>query len=159
VVKAVTAMDKSFGEFLQSKKDFGPGGAIEPEISQNPSVPETGGNKIIAVNTEDASKASKMLNVSLEEGTAFFITHGAGHNANLNHPGLGIDAPPYGSVMTDGNGLKSNCNQGANPAVPRLSKLHDFITSPENQGKVKAAYENRFGKRESVPNNAIPLDN
>jgi len=86
VVKAVTAMKKTFGDYLKNDKDFGAGGAVNSEISQNPKVSETGGNNIIAVNNEDARASAKKLNTSLAEGTAFVITHGAGHNAGLNHP-------------------------------------------------------------------------
>jgi hypothetical protein len=164
VNSTVKEMNKTFGEYLEKSKDFGPGGNTNPEISQNPRVDETAGNNIIAVNMEDSKELAPSWNASLTETIAFTVTHGAGHNAGLNHDGDVADYDkngaarriPYGSVMTDAGGIARNVNQ--NPVVvPQLQRLGDFVRSSDNQGVVKEYYTNRFGKNTPTPNSQIPI--
>jgi len=163
VNSTVKEMNKTFGKFLENSKDFGPGGNTNPEISQNPQVAETGGNSIIAVNIEDSKDEASAFKVSLSEAMAFNVTHGAGHNANLNHDGDYADfnngdkrIVPFGSVMSNARDMVKNLNQ--NPVnVPQLQKLGDFVKSSDNQGVVKEYYIKRFGNNTPAPNSKIPV--
>ena len=52
VANAVSEVDKKFGDYLKNDKDWGPGGAVNPEVGGNP-WGDVINDKIIAVNTED----------------------------------------------------------------------------------------------------------
>jgi hypothetical protein len=159
VTKAVSEVNKKLGADLAKDPDFGPGGRINPESSDNPRM--TGGDNIIAVSTEDAKEQAKDFHVSSDEAIAFDIVHGTGHNAGLDHGGDNAYGDPQGrripshSVMSDGNRLHNNLNQGPHPAVPELSKLGDYIKTNDNRGVIRDYYINRFGDNTPIPNKNI----
>ncbi len=162
VTKAVSEVNKKLGDDLAKDPDFGSGGRTNPEHSDNPRM--TGGNNIIAVNTEDSKTQAKDFNVTMTEAIAFNVVHGAGHNAGLDHGGDKAygDAQnrtiPSHSVMSDGDRIYNNVNQGPRPKVPQYSKLGDFIKTTDNQGVIKEYYIKRFGDNAPVPNKNITVE-
>jgi RHS repeat-associated protein len=83
VIKTVSKFNEAAGKEISS---FGFNG--NPEQSQNPrgSANQNDGN-IIAIGTDATKDFAKKAGATFEEGTAFLVNHGAGHNANLNHAG------------------------------------------------------------------------
>jgi hypothetical protein len=162
VTKAVSDVNKKLGNDLARDPDFGVGGRINPEHSDNPRM--TGGNNIIAINTEDSKQQAEGWNVSMDEAIAFNVVHGAGHNAGLDHGGdkaygdaEGRTIPSH-SIMSDGQRIYNNVNQGANPAVPQYSKLGDFIKTNDNRGVIREYYISRFGNKAPAPNKNISVE-
>ncbi|GGH76703.1 RHS repeat-associated protein [Filimonas zeae] len=156
VINAVNSVDKVLGKTLREDPDFGSKGATNPEHSQFK------GN-IIAINTEDAKIQSKDFHVSMTEAIAFDVVHGAGHNAGLGHGGdrAAGDASkrfiPSHSIMSDGERLLSNVNQGPRPIVPEFSKLGDFVKTTDNHGVIRDFYMKRFENSTPKANKNIPV--
>jgi hypothetical protein len=137
-------------------------GGVNPEQSQNPrgSNVASDGN-VIAIATGATKTLASDTKSTFEEGAAFVLNHGAGHNADLNHAGEsngydgngkyqpgGVYVPQSPNVMSSGNALKGN-------------NLQSFITSPTNQQpahdgylSIKQAYIHRFGN--DTPNATLP---
>lgn len=162
VEKAVSSVNAKLGSDLANDPDFGPGGRVNPEHSDNPRM--TGGNNIIAVNTEDSKEQAKDYHVSMTEAIGFSVVHSAGHNAGLDHGGdkaygdsQGRTIPSH-SVMSDAQRIYGNVNQGPNPAVPGLSKLGDFIKTNDNRGVIKEYYQKRFGTNTPTANKNIIVE-
>ncbi|MFZ1527278.1 MAG: DUF6443 domain-containing protein [Ferruginibacter sp.] len=164
VRKSISSYNAKFEKELGSsfgsiKTDQG----TNPEQSQNPrgSKVQSDGN-IIAIATGATSALAKETNSTFEEGAAFLVNHGAGHNANMNHDGdkNAYDEKgnyndqtwvPLGpNVMSEGNSLKGK-------------NLQTFINSPVNRQPTKNGYISiqqmyihRFGN--NTPNAALPTE-
>jgi RHS repeat-associated protein len=164
VQKSVAGYNAGFAKELGSS--FGSTGkttdGVNPEQSQNPrgSNVASDGN-VIAIATGATKTLASVTKSTFEEGAAFVLNHGAGHNADLNHAGesngydengkyqpVGVYVPQSPNVMSSGNALKGN-------------NLQSFITSPTNQQpahdgylSIKQAYIHRFGN--DTPNATLP---
>jgi RHS repeat-associated protein len=149
VITAAGNIDKSTGDDL-SRNGFG--SDDYPEYSENDAFGD-GNNNIIAIESKVASKISKeKFKTSAEEGIAFMINHGAGHNSRLNHAGdrqyYGIkpgskEYVPYGSIMTDGNNIYSNI---------AIKPLNTYVSSDSNKkGLIRDFYIKRFGNETPKP--------
>lgn len=154
VINTVGKMDAGFGKELERSTKFG---TVEnPEKSKHD---EHGSDNIIAIETNAARKLGGVVNTSTEEATAFLITHGAGHNAGMDHDGGAINGTkervPQGSVMSEGPFITNATNQGSygNPVHnSNFTKLKDFIKTNNNDGVIRQAYIRRFGNNQPKAN-------
>jgi RHS repeat-associated protein len=161
VIKAVSSFNESAGKEIAA---FGNKG--DPEQSQNMrgSDNQNDGN-IIAIGTTATKDFAERTKATFEEGAAFLVNHGAGHNAGLNHAGDnngydeqgnyhdGVYVPSSPNVMSEGN------------TIVRGNGLQSFITSPINQQpanttqgntlSIKQTYIHRFGN--NTPNAKLPV--
>jgi RHS repeat-associated protein len=170
VNKLVSKLDPKMGEYLSKDKDFGTGGATNPEVSGNLNGDVSSNNNIIAVNMEDARSQAKDLGASVTEMISFDVTHGAGHNSGLNHggdimPGEGSSADrriPMYSVMSSGqtmyNALDYAQHYSKQKIPGTMQTVGDFIKTNDNKGIIKQYYENRFGKANPTPNSKITVE-
>ncbi|MBN8833551.1 MAG: RHS repeat-associated core domain-containing protein [Sphingobacteriales bacterium] len=165
VRKSIATYNSGFAKELGS--GFGASGGttdgVNPEQSQNPrgSNVQSDGN-IIAVGTKATEVFANKAKATFEEGAAFVINHGAGHNANMNHAGgnNGYDetgkynpnafVPVGPNVMSEGNRLNGQ-------------SLQSFITSPVNRQpanngyiSIQKMYIHRFGNKTPTGNTALP---
>lgn len=170
VIKAVSAVNEKAGKEVANFGFFG-----NPEQSQNPrgSSNQSDGN-IIAIGTGASKDFAQKAKATFEEGAAFLINHGAGHNANMNHAGnsngydesgkyqeSGAYIPGGVNVMADGNTVIRSIANGT-------ATLKSYITSPVNQQaaktgtfgsktiSIKAMYIHRFGNNN--PNAKLPTE-
>ena len=177
VVKAVGKFNASCGKELSSNGfgSNGVNGQVNPEDSQNPrgSSVQSDGN-IIAIGTEATKAYATATKSSFEEGAAFLINHGAGHNADLNHAGdengyndqgvyqtNGVYVPGTPNVMSDGGVIVGRIQSGKfGPET-----LQTYLNSPANQQpannaehtlSIKQAYIHRFGN--DTPTATLPVD-
>jgi RHS repeat-associated protein len=163
VRKSIATYNAGFAKELGSS--FGSTGkttdGVNPEQSQNPrgSNIQSDGN-IVAIATGATNVLAKDTKSTFEQGAAFLINHGAGHNANMNHAGgtNGYDesgkynssafVPQSPNVMSEGNTLSGK-------------NLQSFITSPVNQQpanngyiSIQNMYIHRYGN--NTPNATLP---
>jgi RHS repeat-associated protein len=148
-----------------------------PEKSANP------GN-VITLNTEARATFESLTGAAYTELAALSIVHGAGHNSGLNHGGakmfppniwpaldmgtlarqredyFGMETVPYNSVMSNADDVVDFV-RAKNPPINKhgrpLNKIHDLISTPNNQGLIKESYLNRFGHHPAVPNPSIKI--
>lgn len=144
-------------------------GYVQPESSLNPraSQNQADGN-VITMQTDATQTFSKKVKASFEDAAAFLITHGAGHNANMqddnpfgvinnydeNGRNEGIKMPGGANVMTDGTIIARDVSNGQRT-------LQNYIDSGVNkQGKtsttisIQSMYLKRFGN--NTPNPTLP---
>jgi hypothetical protein len=168
VRKSIAGYNAGFAKELGSS--FGSTGkttdGINPEQSQNPrgSNVQSNGN-IIAVATTATQEFAKEAKATFEEGAAFEINHGAGHNANLNHAGDSNGYDDQGHYQVGGVSVPSSPNVMSSGNTLRGSGLQSYITSPVNQQpanaakstlSIKQAYIHRFGN--DTPNATLPTE-
>ncbi len=172
VIKAVSAINEQAGKEIKGFGFFG-----NPEQSQNPKGQngQKDQENIIAIGSGSVQDFATKAGTTIEEAAAFFVTHGAGHNANMDHAGdnnsydengrynsNGIYVPSGINVMSEGNIVMRALQRKTN-------KLEDFIKSSINkQGRSKTStglpilsiqdmYIKRFGNK--TPNSTLPIEN
>jgi RHS repeat-associated protein len=173
VITAVSNVNEQAGKEIAGFGIIG-----NPEQSQNPrgSNVQSDGN-IIAIGTGATKDFAKKAKATFEEGAAFLINHGAGHNANMNHAGddngydengkyhdRAVSVPGGANVMTDGNTMIREISAGK-------ATLQSYITSSVNTqagGKpantysdrktisIQKMYLHRFGN--NTPNATLPTE-
>ncbi len=174
VIKAVSAVNEKAGRQLS-----GFGGAGNPERSQNPrdNVGTPTEQNIIGLGIAATKDFAKQANATFEEGAAFLVNHGAGHNANMEHAGdfntydengryksSSVSVPGGANIMTDGGTIIREINAGK-------TTLQSYITSPVNtqaggkpadpQGhsktiSIQKMFLHRFGN--NTPKSTLPTE-
>jgi RHS repeat-associated protein len=171
VIKSIEGYNKSFAKEVSGFGSNGADGQINPEQSQNPRGDKSpSAANIIALATDATKTFSERAGATFEEGAAFLVNHGAGHNANMNHAGSdntydangsyhreGIYLPGTPNTMTDGGVIMGRI-QSAKFGSETLST---YINSPANrqsaQGNtlsIQAMYMHRFGN--NTPKSTLP---
>jgi RHS repeat-associated protein len=164
VIKAVSGVNEQAGKEIADFGFFG-----NPEQSQNPrgSSVQTDGN-IIAIATGATKDFAKKAGATFEEGAAFLINHGSGHNAGLNHAGDGSAYDENGKYQEDDKVYvpsSPNVMSNGNTLISGGKGLQSFITAPANQQaansaqhtlSIKQAYIHRFGNND--PKGFLPTE-
>jgi RHS repeat-associated protein len=175
VIESIGGYNKSFSNDLKSAS-FGVNGADgqhNPEHSQNPrGSTKANEQNIVAIATDAAKTMADKVKASFEETAGFLITHGAGHNSNLNHAGQvndinasdgsNIFVPGTPNIMSEGRTIVNRIQSGKYGA----ESLRTYVDSPANtlpahKGEfgvsvlsIKEMFIKRFGN--NAPKSSIP---
>jgi RHS repeat-associated protein len=171
VINSVNSYNPNFVKELKNER-FGANGAdgqVNPEVSQNPrgSTNPSDGN-IIAIATDATKTIANDSKSSFEDAAAYNLSHGAGHNANMQHAGErngydesgqynpGVSVPGTPNVMTNGGVMVGRIRGGQRFGN---ETLRTYISSPVNrqpaqQGQIsiQAMYKHRFGNNTPTAN-------
>jgi RHS repeat-associated protein len=171
VINSVNSYNSNFAKELKNE-GFGANGAdgqVNPEHSQNPrgSTNPSDGN-IIAIATDATKTIANESKSSFEDAAAYSVSHGAGHNANMQHAGErngydesgqynpGVSVPGTPNVMTNGGVMVGRIRGGQRFGNETLGT---YISSPVNrqpaqQGQIsiQAMYKHRFGNNKPTAN-------
>jgi RHS repeat-associated protein len=174
VKKSIESYNSSFIGEMEGFGSNGADGKTNPEHSQNPSGSNAENkNNIIAIATNATKTMSEKIKSTFEETAAFLLTHGAGHNAGMNHAGdynytdetgkfANVYIPGTPNVMTEGGVLMGRIITSAYGK----ETLNTYIASPINRqpsGKgsfgqnmisIQAMYIHRFGN--NTPKAVLP---
>jgi RHS repeat-associated protein len=177
VIKSIEGYNKSFAKEVKGFGSNGTDGNVNPEQSQNPrgsSNPNDG--NIIALATDATKTMSNEAGASFEEGAAFLINHGAGHNANMQHAGENNAYDANGNYQQDGIYIPGTPNvmTHGGTIIGRIQSkkfgqetLQTYITSPANTQRagrtsggsnslsIQAMYIHRFGN--NTPSATLPV--
>lgn len=176
VVKAVAVFNAPAAKSLSSAAFGSNSGSINPEHSLNPR--DGYGGNVIAVAMGATKTFSDAVGVSVFEGAAFLIVHGAGHNSNLQHAGEdngwdpvtgkyspGLYVPHTPNVMSDGGVIVRRIESqafGTKEGKPKET-LQSFLSAPANTApadpkngylSIKGALAARFDR--DAPNAVLP---
>jgi len=158
VIAAISKFNEAQANTLKTNGFGSNSGNINPEDSQNPRGDRSPNkNNIVAIATEATKTFSDDTKASFEEGAAYNINHGSGHNANMNHSGDnnaydengnykdGILVPGGKNIMTAGGTVIRDIQSG------KSSGLSTYINSSGNRQagnsntiSIKKMYEHRF---------------
>ena len=178
VLAAVRKVNPGAAKSMEQAAFGSNSGSINPEHSLNPR--DGHGSNIIGVALGATKTFSEAVGVSVVEGAAFMIVHGAGHNANLQHAGdsngfepatnryvqEGLWVPHTPNIMTDGGVIVGRIETQAFGLKEGKSKetLQSFIDAKANTApadpkerflSIKAALIARFDK--DAPKASLPV--